>query len=295
MFLISLLNESKFSDQLVQWPTKAATPIPPQPNAEPLTHDNHFQHDLSDPNALNYSSHRLNNTAAYDSNNLNPNASSGSSDHFPSPLNVDPDNNAILLPPDGAFPLDGSVSPHSNDSGFATPHNLNSPQPSVQLNCPSDLSTIDVASLFQGDSLRDTFGQGLSSSSKQPSSSAVDIKLRSMPNKCALKSASALHVSKISQRKAGRPKLSREEKHAKKKESDRRAAQRYRAKKAAEKKNQEERLARLTKSSENVKGQLLAYRQVVRDSVISNLGVADLDDEKMYLVCSTIVSLCEGM
>jgi len=281
------------NDQLVQHPTRVTTPIPQQLNAEPPIYDNHYKFDLTDPNVLDHSLHQLNNTAAYDSNNLNPNAGSGNSDLFLSPLNVYPNNNDISLP--SAFKLNRSVSPLSSDSGFASPPKLDSPQSNFQVNGLSDTSMIDGTSLFQGNLLYDTFDKDFYSSTKEPSYDTINIKPRLIPNKCTLKSTSALHVSKISKRKAGRSKLSQEEKYEKKKESDRKAAQRYRTKKAQKKKEQDERLAQLASNLKIMEGQLVAYKQVVRDSIISKFGIADLDDDKINLICSNLVSLCEGM
>jgi len=276
----------------LQCNTRATTPVPPQLNVEPLTCDNHLKLDLTDSNALNHSSHRLSNTVPYDSYNFNPNPDFNSSDLFLSSYNVDPNINNVLLPSDGHFKLDRSVSPHSSDSGFASPHKLNSPD--FQVDGHSDISMLDGTSLFQHGLLSDTFGQDLLCSANKLNNE-IDIKPRPIPNKCTLKSTSSLHISKISNRKAGRPKLSAEEKYEKKKESDRKAAQRYRIKKAQQKKEQDDRLAQLTTSIVNMEGQLQAYKQVVRDSMISKFGIEDLDDDKINLICSNMVSICEGM
>jgi len=281
--------------QLVQCPTRATTPI--SPNAEPLLYDEYNKLHLIDPNAPVHSSHRFNDIVAHDNNDINlSNTNSASSNIYLLPYsNVDLNNNDTVLPYDcGGTPRLGSVSPLSNDSGFASP-TVNSPQLNYHM---SDIP-IEEPSLFQDDILNhcsyDAFGNHLFSLTEEPLCNAIDIKPPPISCKITLKSKSSLHLAKITKRSKGRYKLSEEEKLEKKKESDRKSAQRYRAKKARQKKNSYERLAQLTTSLENRKGQLAAYKQMLRDSLFNKLEIPDLDEKQLDSVCSKISSLGEEM
>ena len=140
------------------------------------------------------------------------------------------------------------------------------PQSTVQQHiCASDV-TSDSPSHFQFLIQDNNFSESPSTLSNDLLDSAndykqtvklysdTDIKSCSSSKKTSLKSKSSLHHSKISQRKRGRPKLTKEKKVKNKRESDRQAARKYYAKKKQEWENKDNDLKVLTESTHNKNG-----------------------------------------
>jgi len=204
------------------------------------------------------------------------------------PIEEPNDNNIILSAGcRDELKLEGSVSPLSNESGYSSP---SSTLEFTQSNNFSNDVTLDSSSLFHSDIQDDYFSNGIYCSStlnndlfdsakdykfSVKSNNDTDIKPFSVSNKNSVKCKSSLHSSIISGRKMGRPKLSVEEKQVKKKESDRKAAQRYRAKIAQEDKNKVIRQDEVTKLLQNKNGQLSAYTTVFVKSIVDALDLED--------------------
>ena len=124
--------------------------------------------------------------------------------------------------------------------------------------------------------------------------SDTDIKSCSSSKKTSLKSKSSLHHSKISQRKRGRPKLTKEEREKNKKESDRQASRKYSAKKKQERENDTKRLKEKTATYMFNKGRTHAMKETAAKPLLGELEFEQFDISEKNFEKLSLLSLDIG-